>query len=192
MIILVKELETVFGVPTVVLNNLVKKRGRGILLSIFLDIIVIIIATFRIATTQGMIRSEAPIYITVCIIDALIVNLLVSNLVKKEYKGAYLFYKRYRNYKTSTFKASLDTDKFFSVLFCAGYLRLKSDKTLDYYVDALQTACCQNIKFSKRIMKRLKNYKDDNGNFEFITIQKGRHLYIVDIKKEGSSYVSDN
>lgn len=175
-----RDVKSVFGVSTITIKNQSKRYNLGLLLGVVLDVVIMALLIIRVITQpQGEI-SQAPAYIIVCVVAALISNFLIANIIKNDIKEAYIFYRRNKKYKTEVRKYAVDSNKLFSVLFCSGYQRVKPDCTLDVYKEGLNNACCQNNKYSKKIMNYLSKYESDDGNLEVVVMKKGKSIYYID------------
>ena len=63
-------------------------------------------------------------------------------------------------------------------------MRLKKNCSYENYKELILSACCENIKYSKSLMKYLKKYEDESGNLTCIIIEKGKKQYFIDFKHD--------
>lgn len=175
----VKDLDSIFGTSISLIKTYSVRYRLGVVVCIILDIVLMVCACIALGF-----NADIPSYFVVCFALAILINLLIAFITKSDYKEVFLFYRKFRNSKVVVKKYNITDEKLFATLFCAGYLRIKPDQTRDTYIEAFRSACCQNYKYSRRIMKYLSRYEDqENGNLE-VYVTDSKKSRFVDIKEE--------
>lgn len=177
----VKDLESIFGTSISLIQTYSIKYRIGVVVCVMLDIVLMVGACIALGFNAGISN-----YFIVCLSLALLINFLISVMTKSDYREVFLFYRKFRNSKVVVKKYKVTDENLFATLFCSGYLRIKPDQPRDTYIEAFRSACCQNYKYSKRIMKYLSRYEsDEDSNFE-VYVTDSKKSRFVDIKESSN------
>ena len=175
----VKDLDSIFGTAMSLIRTYSVKYRIGVVVCVIIDIVLMIGACIALGF-----NADIPSYFVICFALAILVNLIISFITKSDYKEVFLFYRKFKNSKVVVKKYKVTDENLFATLFCAGYLRIKPDQPRDTYIEAFRSACCQNYKYSKRIMKYLSRYEtQEDSNFEVYITDSNKSRFI-DIKEE--------
>lgn len=107
--------------------------------------------------------------------------------------SCYRFFRRHKNDKVVKKSISvLDSESLYSILYSSGYRRVGSDKSVDFYIDALALACREDYVYAERIGKYLFGYpeSDDAGYEVTFCVNKGiksSKVYFVCIEEVKSN-----
>lgn len=174
----VKDVESIFGIST----NMVDKYGKSYIKMRLLTIIIDLgLLWVLILATGNDLNDKLFKYLLVGVVIAIIVNIIVSTFTNTDYYSVYKFYRKYKKRKVEQLGYNVTTDNLFSILFCTGYMKVKPDQSRDVYIEAIRNACCMNTKYSRRIMKYMSKYEDcENPNLTCQVI-KGRKNMIVEV-----------
>ena len=91
----------------------------------------------------------------------------------------FLFYQKHKNCDLIEERYNIDADKMFSLVYCIGYKKLKSNKDFDYYSEALSNYCYNDYVNSSKFYKLLSRYKSDEGNVCGHVIKKNKKVFFI-------------
>lgn len=134
-----------------------------------------------IASSISLWLKGSPVFmVELAFVIAIIVNLLAVTLTGNDNIEAYRLYLKFKKKDVEEKTYKLDSEKLYSVLFASGYKKIKPDLKLDAYKEALNSACMQNMKYSRKLYKNLSKYESDDGNITIVFCNG----HYVDYKEE--------
>lgn len=172
-----REMRTIWGIPITTIKEHAKIYKRWITVMYLFDIVVLsLITLYLFNKSMGFFW-----YIGAIVVFTLLCNLVITNVSHASKYEAFKFYRTCKNCDVYEKQYNISNEQLYSVLYCAGYKRLKTGKTSSEYVDALCLLCCEDRSNSGRIMKYLNKYKDDEKfTLKCLVLKKGRREYLVD------------
>lgn len=174
-----KDVDSLFGTPMPLIKTYSSRYRLAVMLCLILDIILVFIAGLMLYKS-----GDPSTLIQLSIIIAIVINVVLVSTTKSEYMEAFIFYLKYKNRKVELRRYSVDADKLFSVIFSAGYKRVKAERSFDSYKEALNSACLQKRKYSKRIFKNLEKYASEDGNLSVWVLTSGYYVSVNDEEVE--------
>ena len=112
---------------------------------------------------------------------------LYSYLANPNKHRTYAFYFRYRDCELVEETFDIDASRLQSLAYCIGFKRLKPNKNMDYYEEAILNYCYDDYTNSAKFLKYLRKYSSDVGELTVYTITKGKKSYFIDFKDNISS-----
>lgn len=176
---LLREHNNIWGIP---LED-IKKQGRKYKLYSTL----IYIFNFLLIVFSGVYMFKNGSSFSTCVFATIFIALLsfmFLNLMINPVKWrAYLFFKKYRNYKIVEVSLLLKPEDMKNMLYCSNYKRKKDNGTISDYKELMLSACCEDSIFSKRLGNLLYkfNIEEDNGTTEVkaYMIAKRKNYYLI-------------
>lgn len=175
-----KDLSALWGIPIVHLREHSKKYRLSSAILYLCDIAVVTILTAFMYQHNISYGAYGFVLVAIC----LIVHFVSYSKLNPDKFEAFKFYKKHLNCEVKEVSYSVNSERLYSVLYCAGYMRLKKNCSYENYKELILSACCENIKYSKSLMKYLKKYEDESGNLTCIIIEKGKKQYFIDFKHD--------
>jgi len=169
------ELKSIFGLDIKLAKQGARKYKLTTYMCMLLDALIVITCAMSLFKV-----GNAVLFLEISTVVAIGINMLAFAIVGGDNREAYIAYSKLRNKGVSEKRYSLDEKALYSVLFCSGYKRIKKNSTADVYKEAINSACMQSLKYSRRILKNLSKYESENGNMTIFTC-KG---YYIDIKED--------
>ena len=159
----------IWGIPITRINEYSKKYKFFTVLMYLIDILIMSLGvTVMFHTGAGV-----KIYLSFLVIVCLVVTLSFSVVINSDTGIAGKFYKKYKHVDVDTRTYNLDAQVLYNVLYCLGYKRLKPNKSMEIYFEMLNDICCDNPKCAFTMLKYLKKYEDEEGNYDlYITVGK--------------------
>lgn len=134
-----------------------------------------------IVSSVSLWLKGSPVFmVELAFVIAIIVNLLAVTLTGNDNIEAYRLYLKLKKKEVEEKTFRLDAEKLYSVLFASGYKKIKPDLKLDAYKEALNSACMQNMKYSRKLYKTLQKYESDEGNITLVFCNG----YYIDYKED--------
>lgn len=186
---LLKDFKALWGIPTIHLKEYSKKYRLYSAILYLADVLAVFGITAYMFNKGISYRAYGFVLLFICILFHFIFN----QLLNPEKWEAFRFYKS--NEKCTIVRKSyaVDANNLYSILYIVGYKRLKQNKEVEDYKELILSACCENSKYSKSIMKYLQKYENPSGNVTCFIITKGKSPYFIDFDySEESSLKEDN
>lgn len=178
-----KDIQTLWGTPVVHLREHSRRYRFSTTLLYLGDIALVTILTAFMYDNHISYNVYGFVLVAICILFHFI-SYYKLNPDKWE---AFKFYRNNSNYEVKEKCYKVDSENLHSILYCSGYMRLKKNCSFDNYKELMLSACCENIKYSKVIMKYLKKYESESGNLICYIIEKGKKQYLIDFKSDDDS-----
>lgn len=177
-----KDSLTLWGISTLHLKEYSKKYKLWVSLLYIADILAVIILTKLMFEYGASFEDYGFILVGTCVVF----HFIIFTFFNQEKWEAFKFFRKNENNKVVVKKYDVDEEKLYSVLYCTGYKRLRQNRSLDFYKELILSACCENIKYSKSIMKYLKKYENESGNLTCYIISKRNRDYFIDFVAESN------
>lgn len=184
---LLKEQNTLWGIPSIHLKDYSKKYKRFIRNSFLYTVLFSILTAIVCAVLSLNIALSGYIVCSSCMIVFYILN---ERMTPQKW-DAYRFYKRFSNCEIQIKTYNVTDDILYSILYCAGYKRLRQNKTLEEYKELMLSSCCEDITYSERLMSYLQKYESQEGSLRCIIIDKNKKSYFIDFENGGLINESD-
>lgn len=170
------EINSLWGINIIHLKEYSKKYRLYMSLIYLLDVIIVIGLTLMMYKLHINYNTFGFIILTLCIG----VHYITWKYLSLEKWESFKFYKKYSRYTIIEKTYKVDENILYSVLYCASYKRLKQNKELKDYKEYMLNACCENVSYSKKIMKYLSKYEDNDGNLKCKIIARGKTQFFID------------
>lgn len=177
---MLKDSKTIWGMPVSVLKKHSMKY-RLLLSMLYLADFSVILCITAFLYYNGI---SYKAYGFVVVIVAIFFHFILYSCLHPEKWMAFKFYKKYSDCEIVERRYEVDASQMHSVLYCAGYKRLRSVKQVAAYKEMFLSACCEDIKFSSSLLKYLEEYASESGSLICCIISKGKKQYFIDFKEE--------
>ena len=176
------DVKTIWGIPISSIKERAKAYKRWVILMYLFDALIITIATVLLFQNGMGFEWYAIIVVIFAIFCNIIIN-SVSNISKYE---AFKFYRQNNKYNIKEKQYNITNEQLYSILYCAGYKRLKVNRTFLEYCDSICALCCEDKYNAKKIMKYLSKYEvsddsSDNITLKCLVLKRGGKEHLVDI-----------
>lgn len=169
------DINELWGIPLVYLKEYSKKYR------LYNWIIYLIDALLIIGVTAFMYfkKMSFEAYGFFVVIIAVFAYLGMSKFLNMENWLVFKFYKHHQWCRVEERKYNIDSDSLYSILYCANYKRLKPNRTEQEYREVMCGACCENSKYSSKLMDFMKKYQSPSGAVTcYILIRKNKQFFI--------------
>ena len=167
----VNTMTEIWGIPITRINEYNKKYRFFTLLMYIIDILIMCIGVTIMFNTGVGFKFYLGFLVVVCLLVTLSFNVVVNSDTGITGK----FYKKYKDLDVEPVTYKLDAQVLYNVLYCLGYKRLKPNRSMEIYFEMLNDICCDNPKCAFSMIKYLKKYADEEGNYDlYITVGKKR------------------
>lgn len=183
-----KECQTLWGISIVHLKEHSKRYRIFSIILYTLDILIIAGLTAFMYYNNVNYSTYGFVLVSIC----LLFHFIFYTKLNPEKWEAFKFYKKHISYNVIKKKYNVDENKLYSVLYCTGYKRLRQNRSFNEYKELMLSACCENIKYSRSIMKYIKKYEDESGNLTCYIIEKGKKQYFIDFEDEVENTESED
>ena len=178
----------IWGIPIARINEYNKKYKFFTLLMYLIDVLIMSLGVTILYNTGAGFQLYLCFLVVVCVS----VNLGFSVVINSDTGITGKFYKKYKNYEVDKKTYNLDTQILYNVLYCLGYKRLKPNRSLEIYFEMLNDICCDNPKCAFSMLKYLKKYENEEGNFDLYVMLGKKNAFLgvcptntnIDILKE--------
>lgn len=167
----VRDLDNIFGLSVQMLKTQATRYNITLTLCWVLDVLLVVVAGVLL-----YIQGKPSGFIKVAVIVAVFFNLLLLAVTRGENIEAIVFYKSHKKDRVELKSYDIDADKLYSVLFCAGYKAIKTEQSLDTYIEAMNSACLRKSKYSKKLCKYLSKYESESGTFKAYVTTRGYYI----------------
>ncbi len=130
--------------------------------------------------------ADARFYLYAIGLLCIIITLLMSYKINTDTGVAYQFYNKVVKKECAVEYYNLNEEVLYNILYCIGYRRLKSNKSMEIYMEMLLSACCDNAKCAYTIMKFMNRYKSENKEGIAIYVLQGKKKGFLGFVQEGS------
>ena len=114
-----------------------------------------------------------------------------SYITKPLDNRVYIFYQRHKNWDLKEVTYNIDAQKLYSLVYCLGRKKLKPDKDIDYYEEALINYCYNDYVYAKKFCKLADRYKSEEGNFKAYIIKKNKTAFFIKFADNNSENLVD-
>ena len=166
----VVDLTEIWGIPKSKLQEYSKQYKWWMFGMYVLDIVAVVLLV-AILYNSG---ADTRFYFYAIGLLCIIITLLMSYRINTDTGVAYQFYNKVSRKECAIEYYSLNEEVLYNILYCIGYRRLKSNKSLEIYMEMLLSACCDNAKCAYTIMKFMNSYKSDNKDATAIYVLQGK------------------
>lgn len=166
----VVDLTEIWGIPKSKLQEYSKQYKWWTFGMYVLDIVAVVLLV-AILYNSG---ADTRFYFYAIGLLCIIITLLMSYRINTDTGVAYQFYNKVSRKECAIEYYSLNEEVLYNILYCIGYRRLKSNKSLEIYMEMLLSACCDNAKCAYTIMKFMNRYKSDNKDATAIYVLQGK------------------
>lgn len=166
----VLDLTEIWGIPKSKLQEYSKQYKWWMFGMYVLDIVAVVLLV-AILYNSG---ADTRFYFYAIGLLCIIITLLMSYRINTDTGVAYQFYNKVSRKECAIEYYSLNEEVLYNILYCIGYRRLKSNKSLEIYMEMLLSACCDNAKCAYTIMKFMNRYKSDNKDATAIYVLQGK------------------
>ena len=166
----VVDLTEIWGIPKSKLQEYSKQYKWWMFGMYVLDIVAVVLLV-AILYNSG---ADTRFYFYAIGLLCIIITLLMSYRINTDTGVAYQFYNKESRKECAIEYYSLNEEVLYNILYCIGYRRLKSNKSLEIYMEMLLSACCDNAKCAYTIMKFMNRYKSDNKDATAIYVLQGK------------------
>ena len=173
---MLRNFKTIWGIPIIHLKEYSKKYKLYSFILYLADVISIFGLTAFMYFNNIDYRAYGFILLFVCIL----LHFAFNQLLSPEKWEAFKFYKNNESCDVVQKKYKVDCNNLYSILYIVGYKRLKENKDITYYKELMLSACCENVKYSKNIMKYLQKYENESGNLTCFIITRGKSQFLID------------
>ena len=178
----------IWGIPLARINEYNKKYRFFTVLMYLIDILIMCLGVTLLFNTG----AGFEVYVSFLVIVCIIVNLCFSVVLNSDTGITGKFYKKYKNVDVDTVTYKIDSQILYNVLYCLGYKRLKPNRSLEIYFEMLNDICCDNPKCAFSMLKYLKKYENEDGNFDLYVMLGKKNAFLgvcptntkIDIRKE--------
>jgi Ca2+/Na+ antiporter len=183
-----KESQTLWGIPITHLKEHSKKYRLYSSLLYLLDIVLIVLLTLYMYYNNVNYQSYGFLIVVVC----LFVHFTTYSFLNPDKWEAFKFYKKYSDCELITKTYDLDEEKMFSMLYCLAFKRLRQGKSFETYKELMLSACCEDTRNAKKLMKYLQKYESESGTLTCRIIIKGKSQYFIDFVNEDNTEELEN
>ena len=178
----VTDLTEIWGIPKSKLQEYSKQYKWWMVGVYLLDIIAVILLVV-ILYNSG---AKAQFYLYAVGLLCIIITLLMSYKINTDTGVAYQFYNKVQRKDCAVEYYNLNEEVLYNILYCIGYRRLKSNKSLEIYMEMLLSACCDNAKCAYAIMKFMNRYKSEGKDGMAVYVLQGKKKAFLGFVQEGS------
>lgn len=172
------DMNELWGIPIVYLKEYSKKY------KFYAGVVYLIDALVIIGMTSFMYVNNISYnaYGFLIVVSAIFVYMGLSKFLNMDNWLVFKFYKKNIRGSIREVHYNLDADVLYSILYCVGYKRLKSNRSIQEYQELIRGACCENCKYSSKLMDYLKKYEDSSGTVTCYILTRKNCEYFIDFK----------
>lgn len=168
----VSEITEIWGISKVKLQEYQKKYKWWMFSLYAIDIFVMCVLVI-ILYNSG---ADAQFYMYTLVIVCVVMSVAMGYRINSDTGIAFQFYRKNSRKEYALEYYNLNKEVLYNILYCIGYRRLKSNKSMEIYMEMLLSACCENAKCAYTIMKFMNRYKSENN--------EGVPIYVLQGKKK--------
>lgn len=187
---MLKDFKELWGIPLDEIKKQGKKYKTYSLVIYALDIGLIFLSGFFMFKNGSSFSTCVFTTVFITILSFMLLNIVIN----PEKWRAYLFYKKYKNYKVETMTLYLKEDNMKSILYCSNYKRRKNNGSTSDYKEMMISACCEDSVYAKRLGKLLSKFTiNSEGMTEVKTymLEKGKSFYLIGFYEEADEIQED-